>query len=38
MSKKKKSLILVDVQNAFNDKKWGERNKLNVEENISKIH
>jgi len=34
---KKKALIIVDVQKAFNDKKWGERNNLNAEENISKI-
>ena len=34
---KKKALIIVDVQKAFDDKKWGERNNLNAEENISKI-
>ncbi|HWJ79464.1 MAG TPA: cysteine hydrolase family protein [Niallia sp.] len=34
---KKEALIIVDVQKAFNDKKWGERNNLNAEENISKI-
>ena len=33
----KKALIIVDVQKAFDDKKWGERNNLNAEENISKI-
>ncbi|MCH4404658.1 cysteine hydrolase [Staphylococcus haemolyticus] len=32
-----KALIIVDVQKAFEDKKWGERNNLNAEENISKI-
>ncbi|VEF47550.1 isochorismatase family protein [Bacillus freudenreichii] len=37
MNKKKKALIIVDVQKAFDDKKWGERNNLNAEENISKI-
>ncbi|WP_156183155.1 cysteine hydrolase family protein [Mesobacillus campisalis] len=31
------ALIIVDVQKAFDDKKWGERNNLNAEENISKI-
>lgn len=34
---KKKALIIVDVQKAFDDKKWGERNNLHAEENISKI-
>lgn len=34
---KKQALIIVDVQKAFDDKKWGERNNLNAEENISKI-
>ncbi|MGM7635033.1 cysteine hydrolase family protein [Bacillus sp. Hm123] len=37
MNETKKALILVDVQKAFDDKKWGERNNLNAEENISKI-
>ncbi|RST76134.1 cysteine hydrolase [Siminovitchia acidinfaciens] len=37
MNKKKKALIIVDVQKAFDDKKWGERNNLDAEENISKI-
>jgi nicotinamidase-related amidase len=37
MDDKKKALIMVDVQKAFDDKKWGERNNLNAEENISKI-
>lgn len=34
---KKIALIIVDVQKAFDDKKWGERNNLNAEEKISKI-
>ncbi|WP_216827345.1 cysteine hydrolase family protein [Alkalihalobacterium elongatum] len=33
----KKALIIVDVQKAFDDKKWGVRNNPNAEENISKI-
>ena len=37
MNEKKRALIMVDVQKAFDDKKWGERNNLNAEENISKI-
>jgi nicotinamidase-related amidase len=37
MDEKKKALIMVDVQKAFLDKKWGERNNLNAEENMSKI-
>lgn len=37
MKENKKALIVVDVQRAFDDKKWGERNNLNAEENISKI-
>jgi nicotinamidase-related amidase len=37
MDEKKKALIMVDVQKAFDDKKWGERNNLNAEENISKL-
>jgi nicotinamidase-related amidase len=37
MDEKNKALIIIDVQKAFNDKKWGERNNLNAEENISKI-
>jgi nicotinamidase-related amidase len=37
VDEKKKALIMVDVQKAFDDKKWGERNNLNAEENISKI-
>ena len=37
MDQQKKALIMVDVQKAFDDKKWGERNNLHAEENISKI-
>ena len=37
MVEMKKALIIVDVQKAFEDKKWGERNNLNAEENISRI-
>lgn len=31
------ALIIIDVQKAFDDKKWGERNNLSAEENISKL-
>ena len=37
MDEKKKALIIIDVQKAFDDKKWGKRNNPNAEENISKI-
>src|SRR3954466_7251476 len=37
MVEKEKALIIVDLQKAFDDKKWGERNNLHAEENISKI-
>ncbi|MEK5485134.1 cysteine hydrolase family protein [Lysinibacillus sp. FSL M8-0355] len=37
MDEKKKALIIVDVQKAFDNQKWGERNNLHAEENISKI-
>ena len=37
MDKRNQALIIIDVQKAFDDKKWGERNNLNAEENISKI-
>ncbi|PAE10460.1 cysteine hydrolase [Niallia circulans] len=37
MKDKKKALVIVDVQKAFDNKKWGERNNLNAEVNISKI-
>lgn len=32
-----KALIIVDVQKAFEDKKWGERNNPEAEENIAKL-
>ncbi|EDL66632.1 cysteine hydrolase family protein [Bacillus sp. SG-1] len=35
--KEKSALIIVDVQKAFDDPKWGERNNLEAEENIRKI-
>ena len=31
------ALIIIDVQKAFDDKKWGERNNLNEKKNISNI-
>ncbi|CAI6263903.1 cysteine hydrolase [Bacillus subtilis] len=37
MNEKKNALIIVDVQKAFDDKKWGERNNPEAEENIRKI-
>ncbi len=37
LDKENNALIIIDVQKAFDDKKWGERNNLNAEENISKI-
>lgn len=37
MEQKNIGLIIVDVQKAFDDKKWGERNNLNAEENIHSI-
>ena len=33
----KKALIIIDVQNAFDDQKWGERNNPNAEENICEL-
>lgn len=33
----KKALLIVDVQKAFDDKKWGKRNNLDAEENILKL-
>ena len=37
MENKNNALIIVDVQKAFDHKKWGERNNLMAEENISRI-
>ncbi|CZQ98375.1 cysteine hydrolase family protein [Trichococcus collinsii] len=37
MDKENNALIIIDVQKAFDDTKWGERNNLNAEENIRKI-
>lgn len=37
MSNHKKALVIVDVQKAFNDEKWGKRNNIQAEENISRI-
>lgn len=37
MDKVNNALIIIDVQKAFDDKKWGNRNNLSAEENISKI-
>ncbi|MEK5175704.1 cysteine hydrolase family protein [Heyndrickxia sp. FSL W8-0496] len=37
MDNKNNALIIVDVQRAFDDKKWGERNNLMAEENICRI-
>lgn len=37
MDKRNQALIIIDVQKAFDDKKWGERNNLHAEENISEI-
>ncbi|MFB4211591.1 isochorismatase family protein [Shouchella sp. JSM 1781072] len=33
----KKALFIIDVQEAFNDPSWGERNNLDAEANINKI-
>jgi nicotinamidase-related amidase len=37
LDKENMALMIIDVQKAFDDKKWGERNNYNAEENISKI-
>ena len=34
---KNNALIILDVQKAFDDKKWGERNNLSAEDNIRKL-
>ncbi|WP_156321056.1 cysteine hydrolase family protein [Bacillus sp. JCM 19041] len=31
------ALVVIDVQKAFNDPKWGERNNLHAESNIAKL-
>lgn len=37
MTNNNQALVIIDVQKAFNDKKWGERNNPHAEENIHKI-
>ncbi|MGM0964385.1 MAG: cysteine hydrolase family protein [Bacillota bacterium] len=37
MQKNQKALIIVDVQKAFEHEKWGERNNLDAEKNISRL-
>ena len=37
LDKEKNALIVIDVQKAFDDEKWGDRNNLNAEENIREI-
>lgn len=37
MENNKNALIIIDVQKAFDNQKWGERNNSNAEENIKKI-
>lgn len=37
MQTSQKALIIVDVQKAFEHEKWGERNNLEAEENISQL-
>ncbi|WP_368196841.1 cysteine hydrolase family protein [Bacillus pumilus] len=37
MQTSQKALIIVDVQKAFEHEKWGERNNLEAEENISRL-
>ncbi|WP_301109732.1 cysteine hydrolase family protein [Sporosarcina sp.] len=37
MDDQNKALLVVDVQKAFEDEKWGERNNLHTEENIREI-
>lgn len=37
MQQHQKALIMVDVQKAFEHEKWGERNNLDAEKNISRL-
>lgn len=37
MNTDQRALLIVDVQNAFKDEKWGERNNKQAEENIRKL-
>lgn len=37
MQHHQKALIMVDVQKAFEHEKWGERNNLDAEKNISRL-
>jgi nicotinamidase-related amidase len=37
LDKRNHALIIIDVQKAFDDEKWGERNNLMAEENIRKL-
>ncbi len=37
LDKENRALIIIDVQKAFDDNKWGGRNNLTAEENISRI-
>ena len=37
MNNEKRALIIIDVQKAFDDEKWGKRNNLQGEKNISEI-
>jgi nicotinamidase-related amidase len=37
LNNEKKALIIIDVQKAFNDEKWGKRNNLHAEIKISEI-
>lgn len=37
MNKDKTALLIIDVQKAFDEQKWGERNNPDAEDNISKL-